>query len=158
MFKNSDSETKTETEKAFASGFISMSSAIISGLQIISYVIIGIIFLVLANTMIMTARERIREYAVLKTIGFTGKHIALLVFGESLSIALIGGIIGIALIFPISAGFASAMAQFFSFLVVEPSTIIIAAFLTILVGLVAGFFPAMRSMRMKIVDGLRQIG
>ena len=158
LFKNSAAETKTETEKAFASGFIAMSSAIITGLQLISYVIIGIIFLVLANTMIMTARERIREYAVLKTLGFTGQHIAMLVFGESLGMALLGGLIGIALIFPISAGFGKAMAQFFSYLVVEPSTVIIAATLTILVGLVAGFFPAITSMRIKIVDGLRQIG
>src|SRR2546423_10371202 len=69
LFKNSDAETKTETEKAFAAGFISMSSAIITGLQIVSYVIIGIIFLVLCNTMLMAARERTREYAVLKTLG-----------------------------------------------------------------------------------------
>jgi putative ABC transport system permease protein len=158
LFKNSSSETKTETEKAFASGFIAMSSAIITGLQLISYVIIGIIFLVLANTMIMTARERIREYAVLKTLGFTGTHIAMLVFGESLCMAFIGGIIGIALLYPISAGMAKAMVQFFPYLSIAPSTLIIAALFTILVGLVAGFFPAMRSMRIKIVDGLRQIG
>ncbi len=158
LFKNSSAETKTETEKAFASGFIAMSSAIITGLQLISYVIIGIIFLVLANTMIMTARERIREYAVLKTLGFTGKHIALLVFGESLLMALIGGVIGIILLFPISAGVAKGMTQFFPYLAIAPSTIGIAVLFSILVGLVAGFFPATRSMRIKIVDGLRQIG
>jgi putative ABC transport system permease protein len=158
LSKNSDAETKTETEKAFTAGFISMSGAIITGLQIVSYVIIGIIFLVLANTMLMTARERIREYAVLKTLGFTGKHLAFLIFGESISIALLGGLAGILLTFPICAGFAAAMEQFFSMLTVAPSTVVLAASFALFVGVVAGIFPVIRAINMKIVDGLRQVG
>ena len=104
-FQNSSAKTKTETEKAFQQGFVSLSSAILSSLQIISYVIIGIILLVLANTMIMAARERIREYAVLKTLGFTSYHIIRLVAGESLAISMIGGMAGLLLTFPIAAAF-----------------------------------------------------
>ena len=70
-----------------------------------SFVIIGIIMLVLANTMIMAARERTREYAVLKTLGFSAFHLIGLILGESLVIALIGGGIGITLTYPIVAGF-----------------------------------------------------
>ena len=158
LFTNSPAATKTETEKAFQAGFISMSSAIITSLQVISYVIIGIIFLVLANTMIMTARERIREYAVLKTLGFTSKHLLILIFGESLSIAIIGGIIGIALTFPACAGFGAAMANFITVFIIEPSTLIMAATFAIVVGIVAGIFPANSAVKIKIVDGLRQIG
>ncbi|MEP7235290.1 MAG: FtsX-like permease family protein [Ignavibacteriota bacterium] len=158
LFKNSDAETKTETEKAFAAGFIAMSSAIITGLQIVSYVIIGIIFLVLCNTMLMSARERTREYAVLKTLGFTSKNLAAIIYGESIAIGIIGGLLGILLTYPIVAGFSVGMARFFPFVVVDPMTVILAGSFALLVGIVSGFFPAARATRMTIVDGLRQIG
>ncbi len=158
LFVNSNAATKTETEKAFQAGFISMSSAIITSLQVISYVIIGIIFLVLANTMIMTARERIREYAVLKTLGFTSKHLIILIFGESLSIAIFGGILGVLLTFPACAGFGAAMSNFLRVFIIQPSTLVMAAAFAIIVGIVAAIFPAIRSVNIKIVDGLRQIG
>ncbi|HWF43162.1 MAG TPA: ABC transporter permease [Candidatus Kapabacteria bacterium] len=158
LFSNSSAETKTETEKAFQAGFISMSSAIITSLQIISYVIIGIIFLVLANTMIMTARERIREYAVLKTLGFTSKHLMVLIFGESLSIAILGGIVGILITFPMAAGFAKGMSSFIPMFIVEGDTLLLAALFALIVGIVSAIFPANRAASMKIVDGLRQVG
>jgi putative ABC transport system permease protein len=158
LFTNSTAATKTETEKAFQAGFIAMSSAIITSLQVISYVIIGIIFLVLANTMIMTARERIREYAVLKTLGFTSKHLIILIFGESLSIAIIGGVLGLLLTFPACAGFGAAMSNFIAVFVIEPGTLVMAGVFAIFVGIVAAIFPAIRAVNIKIVDGLRQIG
>ena len=158
LFTNSANETKTETEKAFQAGFISMSSAIITSLQIISYVIIGIIFLVLANTMIMTARERVREYAVLKTLGFSAKHLVTLIFGESLSIAILGGILGILLTFPMAAGFAKGMSSFLPIFIVEGETLILAGIFALIVGIVSAIFPANRAVRIKIVDGLRQVG
>ena len=158
LFKNSDAETKTETEKAFAAGFISMSSAIITGLQIVSYVIIGIIFLVLCNTMLMAARERTREYAVLKTLGFTSKKLATIILGESIAIGVIGGVLGILLTFPVVGGFAVGMARFFPLVIVDPLTVFLAGMFALVVGIVAGIFPVARSTRMTIVDGLRQIG
>ncbi len=157
-FKNSDAETKTETEKAFAAGFISMSSAIITGLQIVSYVIIGIIFLVLCNTMLMSARERTREYAVLKTLGFTSNKLASIIFGESIAIGVIGGVLGILLTYPVVGGFAVGMARFFPFVVVDPITVLMAGMFALLVGIISGIFPVTRTRRMTIVDGLRTIG
>src|SRR5262249_17628028 len=72
LFANSRAETKTETEKVFQQSFLSAASAIITAMNIISFVIIGIILLVLSNTMIMSVRERTHEYAVLKALCFTG--------------------------------------------------------------------------------------
>jgi putative ABC transport system permease protein len=158
LFKNSDAETKTETEKAFAAGFVAMSGAIITGLQVVSYVIIGIIFLVLCNTMLMSARERTREYAVLKTLGFTSKKLAVLILGESIAIGLIGGLLGILLTYPIVGGFAVGMARFFPFINIDPLTVVLAGSFALLVGIISGIFPVARSTRMTIVDGLRQIG
>lgn len=159
LFKNSSAETKTETEKAFTQGFVSASSAIITAMNFMSFVIIGIIMLVLANTMIMAARERTREYAVLKTLGFSAFHIIGLILGESLVIALIGGGIGIALTYPIVAGFEQAMPKgFFPFFYIEPITTILALSAAIIIGILASIFPIQRALKTNIVDGFRFVG
>lgn len=159
MFKNSSAETKTETEKAFTQGFVAASSAIITAMNFMSFVIIGIIMLVLANTMIMAARERTREYAVLKTLGFSAFHIIGLILGESLVIALIGGGIGIALTYPIVAGFEQAMPKgFFPFFYIEPITTILALSAAIIIGILASIFPIQRALKTNIVDGFRFVG
>lgn len=158
LFENSRAETKTETEKAFQQSFVSLSGTIITSLKFISYVIIGIILLVLANTIVMTARERIREYAVLKVLGFTSMHICGLIFGESLLIAMIGGVIGIALTFPVCRAFGEALSAFFPLFNVEVSTIVLAVVFSVSVGVIAALYPAVKSVQTKIVDGLRQIG
>src|SRR5207247_6464803 len=113
QFVNSRAPTKTESEKAFQQSFVAMSSAIITSLQVISVVIVGIILLVLANTILMSVRERTREYAVLKTLGFSGRHLAGFVLGEALVISLSGGVLGLLLTFPIVKGFAKALPTFF---------------------------------------------
>jgi len=158
MFFNSIAGTKTETEKEFQQSFVSMSSAIISSVKVVSYVIIGIILLVLANTIVMAARERTREYAVLKTLGFSAIHIVGIIAGESMFIAVVGGLIGLALTFPIAKAFAKVFPTFFPVFNVEPLTIIMAISSAILAGIIAAIFPTMRTLRTKIVDGLRQTG
>ena len=128
LFKNSTAETKTETERAFTQGFVSSSGAIISAMNVMSYAIIGIIMLVLANTMVMSARERTREYAVFKTLGFTGFHLTGLILGESLLISCLGGGLGIALLYPLVAGFEKAIPKgFFPFFYIQPVTIAMTA-------------------------------
>jgi putative ABC transport system permease protein len=158
MYLNSRAGTKTETEKEFQQSFVSMSSAIISSLEAVSYVIIGIILLVLANTIVMAARERTKEYAVLKTLGFSGGHIVGLIAGESLMIACVGGAIGLALTFPVAGAFAKLFPTFFPIFNVETVTIVMAVGVALLAGVVAALFPSFRAVRMKIVDGLRAIG
>jgi len=158
LFKNSRAETKTETERAFQQGFISQSSAIIKAMNFISFVIIGIILLVLGNTMIMSARERIREYAVLKTFGFSAAHIIGLIGGESLLISCLGGAIGLAFTFPLTAGFAGSLPKgWFPIFNVEPITIILACSSALFVGILAALFPIQRAITTKIADGLRRI-
>jgi putative ABC transport system permease protein len=158
LYQNSRARTKTETEKEFQQSFVSMSSSIITSLKAASYVIIGIILLVLANTIVMAARERMREYAVLKTIGFKKVHIIGLIGGESMLIALIGGALGLVLTFPAAGALGAAFPTFFPIVNVEPATILFAAGIALLAGVVASVFPASRAVRMKIADGLRSIG
>ncbi|HXF48900.1 MAG TPA: FtsX-like permease family protein [Verrucomicrobiae bacterium] len=158
LFKNSLAETLTETEEAFNLSFIAMSSTIITGLQLVSYLIIGIILLVLANTMAMTARERISEYAVLKTLGFRPVHLVMLIAGESVFIAIVGGVLGMLLIYPMAGGFGEAMKYFFPVFEVKPVTVVLAGIFSLTVGVLASLFPIFRATRVSIVDGLRVVG
>jgi len=159
IFKNSRAETKTESERAFQQGFVAASSAILTSINVISFVIIGIIMLVLGNTMIMSARERTREYAVFKTIGFSAKHMVGLILGESLFISALGGGLGLILAFPIVEGVSQAIPKgMFPVFELEPITLIFAVSSAILIGVAASVFPIMKALRTSIVDGLRFIG
>lgn len=159
MFKNSRAETKSETEAAFQQSFVSMSGAILTAMNFIAFVIIGVILLVLGNTMVMTARERIREYAVLKTLGFTAGHIVGLIAGESLTISIAGGVLGLFLTFPMVQGIAANIPSgMFPVFETTPTTIVLAGSSALVVGVIAALFPIWRATSMKIVDGLRQIG
>jgi putative ABC transport system permease protein len=158
LFKNSPAETKTETERAFSLGFLASVSAVFTAMNLLSFVIIGIILLVLGNTMIMAARERIREYAVMKTLGFSTAHLVGLIGGESLAIAVLGGVLGIVLAFPMVEGFGEALPKgWFPIFSLEPITLVLASAAAILVGVLASLFPIHRAVQMRIVDGLRTI-
>src|SRR5918999_1681135 len=113
QFRNSVAETLTETEQAFQIGFVKQTEAIVIAIKIVSFVVIFIILAVMANTMAMTARERMSEYATLKALGFGPAYVASLIFGESLAIAILGCAIGIGLTFPIGQWFASNMGTLF---------------------------------------------
>jgi putative ABC transport system permease protein len=158
LFKNSSAETLTETEKAFQLSFVSMSEALITAIRLISIVVIIIILVVVANTMAMSVRERLWEYAVFKTLGFGGSQIALLIFGESLVIALLGGALGIACTFPIVDKFALAVGQFFPTFNLAPQTLYQAIAASVGVGVIAALWPVRQVLRVRIADGLRRLG
>jgi putative ABC transport system permease protein len=157
-FKNSLAETLTETEKAFQLGFISMTEAIVIAIKLVSFVVVFIIMVVVANTMAMTARERIGEYSIFKTLGFGGWYIAELVFGESLFITMIGCAVGIALTFPAADIFSSALSTYFPVFNVAKKTIYMDIVASLIVGMVAALFPTWRAIKIRVADGLRRIG
>jgi putative ABC transport system permease protein len=157
-FKNSLAETMTETEKAFQLSFVAMTEAIMIAIQIVSYVVIVIIMVVAANTMAMTARERMAEYATMKVLGFKWYHIGGIVCGESLFIAVIGGIAGIAGIFPIAGWMERELSQFFPVFRISTTTIVLQFVAAVIVGIAAAIFPTWRGATIRIADGLRRIG
>jgi putative ABC transport system permease protein len=157
-FKNSLAETLTETEKAFFLSFISMVGAIIVAIQLVSFVVIIIIIAVAANTMAMTARERIGEYAIFKTLGFRGWRIAGMIVGESLLLTMIGCFFGIALTPPAAKVFGKIVGTYFPTFRVEIETIYMDIGASILVGLCAAIIPTWRAVKIRIADGLRRIG
>jgi putative ABC transport system permease protein len=158
QFRNSLAETYTETEKAFQLGFVAMTEAIVVAVRIVSYVVILIILAVMANTMAMTARERMAEYATLKALGFGPGRVAALVFGESLAIAFAGAVAGIALTFPLAGWFSTQTGTLFPVFLVSRETVVLQGVAAAIVGLVAAVVPAIRAARVRIVDGLRSVG
>lgn len=157
LFKNSLAETLTETEKAFQLGFVSMSEAILVAINAVSFVIVLIIMAVMANTMTMTARERLAEYATLKALGFSPGFVVRLLFGESLVIALLGGGLGMLVTLPIAAAFAKAVGTLFPVFVVSERTMALQLFASLIVGTVAASWPAWKMSRIDIVNGLRHV-
>ena len=159
LFANSRAETKTETERAFQQSFLSAASAVITAMNIMSFVIIGIILLVLGNTMVMSARERTHEFAVLKALGFSGRQLFLLLGGESMMLSIAGSALGLALTLPAMAGFQSALPKgWFPVFYIKPETIVIGCIAGFVVGLLASLIPLRRVLTTRIVEGLRYVG
>jgi putative ABC transport system permease protein len=156
-FKNSLAETLTETEKAFTLAFVAMIETIIVAIEGVSYVVILIIMAVAANTMAMTARERLSEYATMKALGFPPRTIALLILAEAMLLAAVGGAIGMLLTPPVVQLFHAATISVFAKMPLVPQTFYLQAACALVVGLVAGVVPAVRAARIRIVDGLRHV-
>lgn len=158
QFKNSLAETLTETESAFQLSFVSMSEAILVAVQAVSYIIVIIIMAVMANTMSMTARERLAEYATLKALGFGPGFVVKLLLGESLTIALAGGLLAVALTLPMAGAFAQAAGTLFPAFQVSALTMGLQLAAALVVGTVAAAWPAWKMSRIDIVQGLRHVG
>jgi putative ABC transport system permease protein len=158
LFRNSLAETLTESEKAFQLSFVAMTENIMKLIQFLSFVVIGIIMAVVANTMAMTARERIGEYATLKALGFGPGFVAMLIFAESLMMSLLGGLLGLIATIPVASFFRVLTESFFAVFKVSEETFGLQLVCAVVVGIVAGLAPAWRAANVRIVEGLRSIG
>jgi len=156
-FRNADRPTKTESEHAFQLGFVGMLGNIKAFIMSICLAVVFTILLVSANTMAMSIRERTREVAVLKTLGFTRRRILGLFVGEAVSLSLVGGLIGSLLCFFVVSGMASS-GGYFTGMKVTPITMAFALLIAGLVGFVSSFVPSYHAAKVNIVDGLRHIG
>jgi putative ABC transport system permease protein len=161
MFENSTAQTLTETEAAFQQSFISMLGAIIAAIQIVSFVMVVIVLMVMANTMMMAARERLTQIAVLKTLGFTRGHLAAVITGEAIFIALVGATVGIGMAYPIIDGFGvvleANLGSFFPVFELGPDTVLAAIALCLLCGLLASIAPLIGALRTPIANALRKV-
>jgi putative ABC transport system permease protein len=163
LFENTDAPTKTETEKDFQNGFVSMLGNVKLMLTGICTAIVFVILLIAANTMAMAARERVTEIAVLRTLGFQKRTILGMILGESVMLALFGGLLGLALFTLAFPGFRSGlmntpMSGFAAGMRLYPSVLAAGFGVAVFVGLVSGVVPAIRSAQRSITDGLRQVG
>jgi putative ABC transport system permease protein len=158
MFHGTPVPTKSESEQAFKLDFIAMLGSVKLFILSICGAVLFTTLLVCANTMAMSIRERTREVAVLRTLGFTRGSILKLLLSESVAIALIGGLLGVAL----ASGAILFMARPGIGLPVSmrmtASTAAVAMAVAAFVGVVSGIIPSYRASHLGIVDALRHIG
>jgi len=156
MYLNSPFETKTETESAFAAGWVKQFGNIQFLIGAIGSVVFFTLLLVTGNTMAISIRERTSELAVLKAIGFSDRTILGFVLGESLVIALVGcvGLLFAMLAVPVIG---RALAGMLPALLLSPSNVIYGLLAAILVGLASAIVPGIGAMRLRIVDALRRV-
>ncbi len=164
LFENSDAQTRTETEKAFAAGFISMAGNLALLLNGIGLAVIFTILLVTANTMSMAVRERRTEIAVLKTLGFRSGQVMGLVVAEALLIGILGGAIGVAgadaILWTLThaPGIGAALAGIgLSELNLRPFVAALGFSIALLLAFLAGLVPALGAYRARITDMLRTV-
>lgn len=154
QFANSPNETETSTEAAFAQSFTKQ----FGNIALIVTLILGAVFftllLVSGNTMSQSVRERISELAVLKTLGFGDRTVLGIVLSESILIMLIGGLLGLGLGWLVVQGVAKEMAAFLPGVFLSPTAIALGILMMIGAGIVAGIFPALKAMRLSIIDAL----
>jgi putative ABC transport system permease protein len=155
-FRNSPFETKTQTEKAFASGFANQ----IGNIRLLILTVGGVVFftllLVTGNSIAIAVRERTNELAVMKTVGFSDVSVLLLVMVESLVMAGIGGGLGLALAKLFTLGGDPTRGMLPNFFL--PGRSMVAGFgLALVAGAAAAIVPAVGAMRLKIVDALRKV-
>jgi len=156
MFENSSRPTKTETEKAFNAGFVTMWGNIGFLVKAIGTAVFFAILLIAANTMMMAGRERISENAVLKTLGFQDGLLFRLVLTESIVITLLGGALGVfgsKILFGPN-NFVNAFIPGFE---VEWSTVILGLAMATALGIVSGIVPAWQAMQLPVIQALRRV-
>lgn len=155
MFANSPEETKTTAEKAFLQAFLNQ----IGDIGLIVRSVLGVVFFVLlfvaANTMAQSVRERTNELAVLKTLGFSNLRVLALVLLESCCLALVGGGLGLALVATLTST-GDPTGGLIPGFILRARDVLAGVGLTLALGFVAGVFPALHAMRLRIADALRR--
>jgi putative ABC transport system permease protein len=155
-FANSPFETHTDTEKAFAAGWVKQFGNIQFLIMAIGTVVFFTLLLVTGNTMAIAVRERTAELAVFKAVGYSDRFVLLFVLFESLLIALLGGTLGLALAKLFTLGGDPTRGLLYAFYL-PGSAIVVGLFVTLAVGAASGILPAIGAMRLRVVDALRRV-
>jgi len=152
-YENSADETKTQTEKDFQVGFVKQLGDIGLIVRWILFAVFFTLLLVVGNTMAQSVRERVPQFAVLKTLGFTDNNILGFVLAETMALCVIGGVVGLAIatsLGAVVAKFAGPMLP----LAVDWRVWVAGVIAIVVLSLTVGLLPALRARRLKIVDAL----
>jgi putative ABC transport system permease protein len=162
-FDEKDTPTLSMSEKQMNLNFMGMISAMLTAVNIVSIIILGIMGMILGNTIAMGVRERTNEYGALRALGFLPKHVGLFVVVESLTTGILGGLVGLGLAYPLvqqglGRWLEENMAGFFPYFRISPVTAGLAIGLAAALGLAAAVIPAYGAMRLNVTDALRRVG
>jgi putative ABC transport system permease protein len=156
-FANSPSETKTQTESAFAANWVKQFGNISFLILSIGVIVFFTLLLVTGNTMAISVRERTSELAVFKAIGYSDRAILFFVLAESLVIALIGGVLGLGLAMLAIPALGKALNGLLPALILAPAVLALGLVVAVAVGIVSGLLPGISAMRMRVVNALRRV-
>jgi putative ABC transport system permease protein len=156
LFENSAAETKTSSEKDFAKSFAKQFGDI----GLITTLILAAVFftmlLVAGNTMAQSFRERIAEFAILKTLGFSDVKVMVMVLSESVLISGLGGFLGLLLAKFAVLVMAKVVAANLPGLNMSLNTLLLGSALVVILGLITGAIPAFQGLRLNIINALRR--
>lgn len=155
-FANSPYETKTDTEKAFAAGWVKQFGNIQFLILTIGGVVFFTLLLVTGNTMAIAVRERTAELAVLKAVGYSDRFVLALVLVESVSIAAVGGGLGILLAKGLTL-LGDPTHGMLPFFYLPTKAMFTGVAVALLVGIASGILPAIGAMRLRVVNALRRV-
>lgn len=155
-FSNSTYETKADTEKAFAIGWVKQFGNIKLIIMVIGSVVFFTLLLITGNTMATAVRERTAELGVLKALGFSDRSVLSLVVAEALVIACVGGAIGLGLAKLLTLG-GDPTGGFLPIFILPARVIPWGLGAALAVGIASAFFPAIRAKRLRVVDALRRV-
>lgn len=158
-FRNTPDSTKSEDENAFAANFTQAAGDIPGLMRGVAGVVVLIVALVAGNTMMMSFRERTRELAIFKAIGFQRWRVFRIVLAESVILALIGSLIGVLPTAAFLAAFPMRVARGgpIGQLEVSPIAVAMSVGIALLVGVISGLWPAYQAQRLRTVDALRRV-
>jgi putative ABC transport system permease protein len=157
-FANSPFPTKTETEKEFVRGFLAFIGNVKLFLTVICAAVTFTILLVCANTISMSVRERTREMAIFRTVGYTPAEIMRLVVIESVVITLAGGVIGMGIAYLLGKAASQGGGGGFALPPFSLEAAVVTFSMALLIGVVSSIFPAFLASRKNIVESLRFTG
>jgi putative ABC transport system permease protein len=163
MFDERDTQTTTMSERSMNISFMAGFSALLTALDVVSIIILGIMLLVLGNTIAMGVRERTKEYAVLRAIGFEPWHVRFFVIAEAATLGIVSGAVGVGIAYPfvnnvVGRAIEENMGAMFPYFRVEPSTAGLAVVIAIALAAVASLLPSIQAGRVSVTDALRRVG
>jgi putative ABC transport system permease protein len=163
IFDERDVQTVTMSERAMNASFMAGFSTILTALKYVSFVILIIMLLILGNTISMGVRERTKEYAVLRAIGFEPSHIRFFVIGEALALGLITAAVGLGISYAfinnvIGRALEENMGAMFPYFRVDPLTASLAVGAAIVLSVTASLIPAVQAGDIPVTQALRRVG
>ncbi|MEA2749492.1 MAG: putative transport system permease protein, partial [Myxococcales bacterium] len=163
IFDERDTQTVTMSERNMQLSFMAMFGTILTVLDVVSIIILIIMLMIVGNTIAMGVRERTREYAVLRAIGFQPGHIRFFVLGEAVALGIACGIVGVGLAYLVVDGLIAKaieenMSAWFPYFRVEPRVAILAGVIAVVLATVAALIPAIQAGRISVTDALRRVG